>query len=183
MERFPELRDEELDEAQRRVAEAIAAGPRGTVLGPFPPLLHSPGLADRVQSLGAYVRFESPIPEDLKELAVLVTARHWTAQFEWYAHSRLALKAGVRPEVVAAIAEGRRPEGLSPAEAAVYDFCRELHGGRRVSDAMFERALAHMGRRGVMDLVGLCGYYALIAMVLNVAEVPAPEGEPPLGGV
>jgi 4-carboxymuconolactone decarboxylase len=179
--RFPELRDEELDGEQRRVAAAIRGGPRGGLAGPFVPLLYNPMLADRVQSLGAHLRFECSLPEDLKELAIIVTARHWTAQFEWYAHRRLALAAGISDEIVAAIAEDRRPDDLSPERAAVYDFCIELHEEGRVSAPTFQRALDHLDHGRVMELIGLCGYYTLIAMVLNVAEVPIPDGEPTLG--
>ena len=180
MVRFPELRDEELDAEQQRVAAAIIGGPRGSLPGPFVPLLHNPALADRVQSLGAYFRFECALPADLKELAVLVTARHWTAQFEWYAHSRFALDAGLGEETVAAIAEDRRPGHLSPARAAIYDFCVELHRQGQVSDPTFQRALEYLDRRSLMDLIALCGFYTLIAMVLNVAQVAVPEGQPPL---
>jgi len=180
MARFPEFRDEELDDEQRRVAAAIRGGPRGGLPGPFVPLLHNPSLADRVQTLGAYLRYGCSLPDDLKELAIIVTARHWTAQYEWYLHSRFAVEAGISAEIVAAIAEDRRPDGLSPVQAAVYDFCIELHEEGRVSDAMFQRALDLMDRRRLIDLIGLCGYYTLIAMVLNVAEVPIPDGEAPL---
>jgi 4-carboxymuconolactone decarboxylase len=182
--RFPELRDEELDDEQRRVAAAIRGGPRGGLSGPFVPLLYAPMLADRVQSLGAHLRFESSLPEDLKELAIIVTARHWTAQFEWYFHRPLALAAGISDDIVAAIAEDRRPDDLSPVRAAAYDFCIELHEEGRVSAPTFQRALDHLDRGCLMELTGLCGYYSLIAMVLNVAEVPIPDDEldePPLG--
>lgn len=180
MARFPKFRDEELDDEQRVVAAAIRGGPRGGLPGPFVPLLHSPRLADRVQSLGVYLRYECSLPADLKELAIIVTARHWTAQFEWYAHSRFALEAGISAEIVAAIAEDRRPDGLSPVRAAIYDFCIELHEEGRVSNETFRRALDQLDHRSVMDLVGLCGYYTLIAMVLNVAEVPIPQDAMPL---
>jgi 4-carboxymuconolactone decarboxylase len=183
MARFPEIPEAERSAAQRQVADAILAGPRGAIVGPFLPLFHSPGLCQHVQRLGAYVRFEYPLPEDVKELAILVTARHWSAQFEWYAHRRLALKAGLDPRIIEAIAERRRPDGMSPMQAAVYDFASELHRERRVSDATFARAAEHLDRRSLMDLVGLCGYYALIAAVLNVAEVPVPEGAPELEDV
>jgi 4-carboxymuconolactone decarboxylase len=143
-------------------------------------VMSSTSSCQHVQRLGAYVRFEHPLPEDVKELAILVTARHWSAQYEWYAHRRLALKAGLEPQIIEAIAERRRPDGMSPMQAAVYDFASELHRERRVSDATFARAAEHLDRRSLMDLVGLCGYYALIAGVLNVAEVPLPEGVPPL---
>jgi 4-carboxymuconolactone decarboxylase len=179
--RLPPLDEAGLTEAQRRVAQAIASGKRGGVRGPFHALLRSPELADRVQRLGAYLRYESALDPRLAELAILVTARHWGAQYEWHAHRPIAIGAGLAPEVADAIAAGLRPEALAHDEAAVYDFCRELHEGKGVGDATWERALARLGERGVVDLVGLCGYYALIAMVLNAARVPMPPGvEPPL---
>jgi len=178
--RFPELAAAERSAAQQRVADAILAGPRGAIVGPFLPLLHSPELCQHVQRLGAYVRFECPIPTHLKELAILVTARHWNAQFEWYAHRRLALEAGLDPRIIDAIAERRRPDGMSAAQAAVYDFARELQRERQVSDATFARAAEHLDRQSLIDLVALCGYYGLIAMVLNVALVPVPAGAPAL---
>jgi 4-carboxymuconolactone decarboxylase len=178
--RFPEIAAAERSAAQQQVADAILAGPRGAIIGPFLPLFHSPELCQHVQRLGAYLRFECPIPEALKELAILVTARRWSAQFEWYAHRRLALEAGLDPRIIEAIAEHRRPDGLSAAQAAVYDFASELHSDGRVSDSTFARAAEHLDRRSLIDLVALCGYYSLIAMVLNVAEVPVPEGAPEL---
>jgi 4-carboxymuconolactone decarboxylase len=178
--RFPEIAEAERSPAQQQVADAILAGPRGAIVGPFLPLFHSPELCQHVQRLGAYVRFECPIPEEVKELAILVTARQWSAQFEWWAHRQLALKAGVKPEIIEAIAARRRPDGMTAVQEAVYDFANELHRERRVSDATFARAVEHLDRRCLMDLVGLCGYYTLIAMVLNVAEVPLPDGAPAL---
>jgi 4-carboxymuconolactone decarboxylase len=180
--RFPEIAEAERSAAQQRVADALASGPRGAVFGPFVPLLHSPEMCQHAQRLGAYIRFECPIPDDLKELAILVTARHWSAQFEWWAHRKLALKAGLDPEIIEAIAARRRPEGMSAVQTAVYEFASELHRERQLSDATFARAAEHLDRRSLMDLVGLCGYYTLIAMVLNVAEVPVPDGEPELEG-
>lgn len=180
MTRFPEIAAAERSAAQQRVAEAILSGPRGAIVGPFEPLLHSPELCQHVQRLGAYLRFECPIPADLKELAILVTARHWSAQFEWYAHRRLALEAGLDPRIIEAIAARRRPDGMSPVQAAVYDFASELQREGRVGDAAFARAAEHLDRQSLIDLVALCGYYGLIAMVLNVALVPVPEGAPEL---
>jgi 4-carboxymuconolactone decarboxylase len=178
--RFPEIAAAERSAAQQRAAEALLAGPRGAIIGPFLPLFHSPELCQHVQRLGAYIRFECPMPEDLKELAILVTARRWSAQFEWDAHRRLALEAGLDPRIIEAIAARRRPDGMSAAQAAVYDFASELQRDGRVSDSIFARAGEHLDRRSLIDLVALCGYYALIAMVLNVAEVPVPEGAPEL---
>ena len=179
--RLPPIPESELNEAQRRVRDGIASGPRGGVRGPFDALLRSPELADRMQRLGAYVRFESSLPPPLSELAILVTARHWGAQYEWYAHRRLAEKAGLAPAVADAIAEGRCPAALEADEAAVVDFCRELHETKHVSDAAWNAALGRFGERGVIDLIGTCGYYGAVSMVLNAARVPMPEGvAPPL---
>jgi 4-carboxymuconolactone decarboxylase len=179
--RLPPIPESELSEAQRRVRDGIASGPRGGVRGPFDALLRSPELADRLQKVGAYVRFESSLPAPLSELAILVTARHWGAQYEWWAHRRLAEKAGLAPAIADAIAEGRRPGALQEDEAAVYDFCRELHETKSVSDAAWNVALARFGERGVIDLIGTCGYYGAVSMVLNAARVPLPEGvAPPL---
>jgi len=171
----------DMSEAQRRVYDAIVAGPRGGVRGPFDALLRSPGLADRMQKLGACVRFETSLAPRLSELAILVTARHWGAQYEWYAHRRLAEQAGLAPEIADAIAAGRRPAALDPDEAAVYDFARELHETKNVGDAAWGAALERFGERGVIDLIGTCGYYTLVSMVLNATRHPLPEGvAPPL---
>ncbi|MBW8268938.1 carboxymuconolactone decarboxylase family protein [Caldovatus aquaticus] len=179
--RFPPIPPERMSPEQRAVAEAIASGPRGSLRGPFNALLRSPVLADRFQRLGEYLRFRSAIPPALNELAILIAAREWTAQYEWYAHHRLAMQAGLSPAIAEAIAQGRRPEGMSEDEALVYDFCTELHRTRTVSDATFERARARFGEQGVVDLIGVSGYYVAVAMVLNVAQVPLPEGvAPPL---
>src|SRR5215471_11997158 len=135
--RFKPLPPEQMTAEQTRVAQALTQGPRGGVRGPFLALLRIPALADRVRALGDYVRFESALPPPLSELAILVVARFWTAQYEWYAHSRHAVKAGVDPSVPEAIAEGKRPPKLSADEALVYDFCSELLNARDVSDKTF----------------------------------------------
>jgi 4-carboxymuconolactone decarboxylase len=179
--RLPPILESELSDAQRRVRAGIVAGPRGGVRGPFDALLRSPELADRLQKVGAYVRFENSLPARLNELAILVTARHWGAQYEWYAHRRLAEQAGLAPAIADAIAEGRRPAALDPDEAAVVEFCRELHETKHVSDAAWNAALERFGERGVIDLIGTCGYYTVVSMVLNATQHPLPEGvAPPL---
>jgi 4-carboxymuconolactone decarboxylase len=179
--RLPPIPESELSEAQHRVRDEIASGPRGGVRGPFDALLRSPELADRLQKLGAYVRFENSLPAPLAELAILVTARHWGAQYEWYAHRRLAEKAGLAPAVADAIAEGRRPTSMDVDEAAVVNFCRELHETKHVSDATWSMALDRFGERGVVDLIGTCGYYGAVSMVLNATRHPLPAGvAPPL---
>ncbi len=177
--RFPPIPPERMTPEQRQAAEAIAGGPRGGVRGPFNALLRSPALADRFQRVGEYLRFNSSIPAALNEFAILIAAREWSAQYEWYAHHRLAMQAGLSPAIAQAVAEGRRPEGMSADEALVHEFCTELHRSRTVSDATFERARDRFGEQGVVDLLGVSGYYVAVAMVLNVAQVPLPEGVPP----
>jgi 4-carboxymuconolactone decarboxylase len=177
--RFPPLTPEEVTPAQREVADAIASGPRGGLRGPFQAWLRSPELAGRLQKVGEYLRFHSTVPRRLNELAILITARAWDAQFEWYAHHRLALEAGLDPAVAADIAEGRRPATMQPDEAVVYDFCSELRATRRVSDATLAAALALLGEQGVIDLIAVSGYYDIVSMTLNVAEVALPDSLPP----
>src|SRR5262245_4120678 len=137
--RFPPLDPAAMTPDQKRVAEAIASGPRGGLRGPFQAWLRSPELADRLQKVGEYLRFSSSLPPRLNEFAILITARAWTAQFEWYAHHRLAMAAGLKPEIAADLAEGRRPAGMADDEAAIYDFCTELRATTRISDATLAR--------------------------------------------
>ena len=178
--RFKELTPETMTPEQRRVAEAIQSGPRGAGLrGPFNALLRSPELADCVQKVGEYVRFRTSIPQRLNELAIIIAGRRWTAQYEFYAHRRLALQAGLKPEIVDAVADGRRPDAMQDDEAIVYDFATELLHTGGVSEPVYQRALDRFGERGVIDLVGAAGYYTLVSLVLNVARVPLPPGETP----
>ena len=146
---------------QRRVADAIASGPRGSIRGPFKALLHSPELADRVQKLGEYIRFQSVLPRRLNELAILVTARRWTAQFDWYVHHRLAMEAGLDPAIAAAIRRGEWPEDVSEDEVAVHDFAHQLVHTGEVDDARFDAVVARFGEQGAVDLIAACGYYSL----------------------
>ena len=179
--RFPTLAPEAMTPEQTEAAEAIMSGPRKSLGGPFNAWLRSPALADRLQRVGAYLRFETSLPHRLNEFAILITARHWGAQFEWYAHHRLALQAGLDPAVATDLAEGRRPAGMKADETAVYDFCTELRRDRQVSDAAFAAAKAALGEQGVVELIAVSGYYDLVSMTLNVAQVPLPDGvEPPL---
>ena len=179
MPRLGEIDRTRLTDEQRRVADRIRSGPRGGLAGPFWPWLRSPELADRAQKLGEQVRFNSTLSPRLFELAVIVTARHWQAQFEWYAHAPLARKAGLGEEIIAAIQAGTRPQFAAADEAAVYDFATELYARRRVGDAAYAAALAHLGERGVVELVGILGYYALVSMTLNVFGIAVPQGAPP----
>ena len=178
--RFKQLDKSEMTDAQRKAYEAIISGPRGGARGPFNALLRSPDLADRVQRVGEYVRFKSSLPARLNELAILVVARYWTAQYEWYAHRQLALAAGLDAGIADAIAEGRRPGNMKDDEAAVYDFCKELHEKKSVGDAAYKAVLDKFGEGGVVDLIGASGYYTMVSMILNVDRHPLPEGVAPL---
>lgn len=179
--RFKPLVESEMTEAQQKAARDLASGQRGRLNpdGPNALLLRSPELMSRTQRVGEYLRYNSSLPLRLNEFAILVTACHWNAQMEWLAHHSLALKAGLSPEVAADLAQGKRPAGMKDDEAIIYQFCTELHETKRVSDATFKAMLDQFGERGVMDLIGLTGYYTMLAMVLNVAQQPLPGGVPP----
>lgn len=134
-------------------------------------------LGDRLQKVGEYIRFNTSIPLRLNEFAILITARHWTSQYEWYAHLPLALKAGLDPRIADELAMNKRPAGMKEDEAAVYDFCIQLHRDKKVSDAAYKRAVTLFGEKGVVDLIGVSGYYTAVSMTLNVAEVAVPPGQ------
>jgi 4-carboxymuconolactone decarboxylase len=178
-ERFRPLQPEEMTAEQKAVYDAIVSGPRKSAQGPFNAWLRSPDLAGRLQKVGEYVRFKTVLPHRLNEFAILITARHWTAQFEWYAHYPLALKEGMEPGVLADLAAGKRPRGMTKEEAVVYQFCTELHRRKHVTDKTFRAAVAAFGEQGVIDLIGVSGYYDVVSMTLNIAEVPLPPGEKP----
>ena len=178
--RFPPLTDEQMTEEQRAVVEAIQAGPRGAGLrGPFNALLRSPVLCDLVQRVGAYVRFGTSLPAPLNELAICMAGRKWGAQYEFYAHRLLGIDAGLNPAILDAVALGRRPADMSSDETIVYEFVTDLLSTGHVTDARYGAAMDRFGERGVMDMVGAVGYYSLVSMVLNVAQVPLPEGVEP----
>ena len=179
--RFPKLTPEQMTAAQREVAAEITAGPRGEVRGPFIALIHNPELAGKLQKLGEQLRWKGKLPPQLKELAVLVTARRWTCQHEWVMHSKLALEGGLSKEAVEAIAANRAPSKMSDEERAVYAFCREVHASGRAGDATFAAIERRFGLDGTLELIALNGYYTLMAMVLNNAGLPLPGNvEPPL---
>ena len=165
---------EQLSEAQRAAAQAVIDGPRGALYGPFVPLLRSPALMTAAQQMGEYLRYRSALGTRLSELAILVTARQWDQQVEWAIHAPIAAGEGVAAAAIAAIASGQRPEALPVDEALVHDFCVELQRDRAVSDATYAAALEAFGEQGVVDLMGLCGYYTFLAMVMNGARTPAP---------
>ena len=176
MPRYQELGEARMDEAQRRIFNDCKAGPRGAVPPPVHVWLRSPGLADNVHKLGAHVRFGTQFTPLQTEIAILMTARYWTAQFEWAAHVRLAREAGLPQDVIDAIAERRTPAFSDPDEQLVYDFCRDYYDDHRVDDATYERVVARFGDKGIVDLAGLIGYYSFVSVTLNVFEVPTPPG-------
>jgi 4-carboxymuconolactone decarboxylase len=178
MARMPDLDPAKLSPEQRKVYDAILAGPRGHVVGPLRVWLQSAELADRAQALGAFCRFGTSLPPRLSELAILVTGAHWRAAFEWHAHAPMGLKAGLDAAAIEAIRVGQKPGLTKSDEIAVYDFARELLETRKVSDATYARAVAALGQTGVVELVGILGYYGLISMTINAFEVPLPEGAP-----
>lgn len=179
--RFPKLTSEEMTPAQREVAAEITAGPRGEVRGPFIAWIHHPELARRLQALGEQLRWKSTLPPQLIELAVLICARRWACQHEWFMHEKLAREAKLDPGIIDSLSRNERPKNLSADQASVHDFCKDLHASGRAGDAAFEAVRARFGLEGALELVALSGYYSLMAMVLNTAGMPLPGGaQPPL---
>ncbi len=173
-----EIDPDALSPAQRAVHDAILAGPRGRVEGPLRVWLLSPGLADKAQALGAFCRYGTTLPARLSELAILTTGAFWRSGFEWAVHAPIAAAAGLDPMVIEAIRRGDTPAFARPDEAAVHAFARELHMDHAVCDATYARAVDALGVQGVVDLVGILGYYTLISMTINAFRVPLPDGAP-----
>jgi 4-carboxymuconolactone decarboxylase len=176
--RMPPIPTDKMTDAQRKVATEIAAGPRGKVEGPYWPIIRSPGLTESLQKVGEYYRYRCPLDRKLNEMAALMAARAWTQQFEWDVHILQALDAGLKKDIALAIAEGRRPAGMAEDEAILYDFVMELLINKGISDPTYARTVAKFGESGVIDIVGIVGYYTLLAMVMNVARTPLLEGRP-----
>jgi 4-carboxymuconolactone decarboxylase len=176
-ERMAEIPLDKMSSAQRAVADAIMSGPRGGLRGPFNAWLRSPVLADRLQKVGEYVRFNTSLDKRVNEMAILMTAQAWGSQYEWYAHAPLAIKAGLDPDIVAAIGAGRKPEKMNDDEAVVWEFTTQLRRDHGVDDAIYARALEKFGEQGIMDLIAVNGYYDVVSMTLNVAHVAPPAGE------
>ncbi len=177
--RMPPIPADKLTDAQRKAIEEFKAARSAEISGPFVPLLRSPEVMTRARAMGDYLRYKSALPPRLSEFVILLTARRWTQQYEWNAHQPLALKGGVTAEVVTAIAEGRRPEHMAADEDAVYTLVEEIDRNRSVSDATYSRAIAAVGEQGVIDTLGLVGYYSMLAMVMNTARTPMPAGATP----
>ncbi|HMF97432.1 MAG TPA: carboxymuconolactone decarboxylase family protein [Vicinamibacterales bacterium] len=177
--RFKPLTYDEMSPAQKTMFEHLLAGPRGGANGPFNVLLRSPEIGDLAQEFGAATRFKSSLPQRLYELAILVTARHWTSQFEWQAHHRSALQAGLSPAIADAIAAGRRPAVMQKDEEAIYNFCSELLADKQVSDATFAAVKNAFGERGVVDVIAVTGWYNTVSMLLNVDRYPVADNTQP----
>ena len=178
--RFKTISPEHWTDAQRRVAEALAKSPRGSVRGPYVPLIYSPELADRMRHLGDFIRFEGVLPPRLREIVIYTVARHWSVEFMFAVHRQMAAEFGIEPAIVDAIAHGRRPLTLSPPEEAAYDAARDLLRTARIGDATFAALRQHFDERGVIELVAFVGYYTSLAMVLNTAGIEPPPGAPRL---
>jgi 4-carboxymuconolactone decarboxylase len=175
-ERLPRIPPAKLNAAQKKAAAEISAGPRKDVRGPFVPMIRSPGLTSPTQALGAYIRWGAKVPFRLAEFAGLMAARDWSCQYEWAVHVPHALRGGLSQDTIDALAECRRPEKMKKDEAIVYDFVNELLRNRSVSDTTYVRAVKYFGEESVVDLVGVVGYYAMIAMLMNVARTAPPKG-------
>ena len=177
--RMPEIPADKMTDAQKKAAEEFAAG-RGTpVFGPFVPLLRSPEVMLRAKAMGDYLRYKSTLPPKVSEYAILITARHYSQEYEWSVHYPIAVKAGVNPDLLSALADGRRVKGVYETDQLIYEFVSELLENKCVCDTTYHWAVSKIGEQGVIDLVGLVGYYSMLALVLNTARTPLPKGEKP----
>jgi 4-carboxymuconolactone decarboxylase len=174
--RFKPLTFDQMTPEQKTMTTNLLNGPRRGMGGPFNVLLRSPEMGDLAQKLGEYARFRPAVPAKLRELAIIVTARHWTSHYEWYAHRRAAASAGLSESIITAIAERKRPTGMQPDEEAVYNFANEMLETKQVSDATFKAVVDRFGEKGAVDIIGVMGYYQLVSMLLNVDRYPLPNG-------
>jgi 4-carboxymuconolactone decarboxylase len=178
--RFPQLPADKMTDVQKKVVADIVAGPRGSFVGPFVPLLRSPDLEARLQKVGEYLRYNAAIGRRNTEFVILITARNWSQQFEWGQHAVIAQKEGIQPAKISAIADGRRPADMTDEEEMLYNFADELLRNKSVSEPTFARVKAKFGEQGVIDMTGLMGYYTTLAMIMNVAQTPGEAGAPRL---
>ncbi len=182
--RMPPIPADKLTDAQKKAIEEFRAARSAEISGPFVPLLRSPEVLSRARAMGDYLRFRSSLPPRLSEFVILLTARRWTQQYEWNAHEPLARQGGLRSEIVRAVADGRRPDAMAEDEDAVYTLWDEVQRNQSASDATYARAVGKVGEQGVIDVLGITGYYTMLAMVMNTARTPLPEGvKPPLASL
>lgn len=173
--RLPTIAPQDYTPEQKAAAQAFEQARHTPVFGPFEPLMHSPEVMSQARAMGDYLRYHSAIGNTLSELVILITARAWTQDYEWYVHYPIALKAGVRKEIALAIRDGRYPEGMSEDETMIYAFSTELQRNQRVSDATYNKVEKRFGKKGVVDLVGINGYYTFLAMQMNTAQYAIPK--------
>jgi len=175
--RFAPLKAEELDPAQKAFADAIAAPPRHAKFTnpPYRAYIRSPDLAPRLTSVAEYLRWNTSLPPRLSEMAILITARQWTAQYEWFAHYPLAIKGGLDPKVAGDIAAGKRPESMKDDEAALYDLAMALYRDKKVPDAIYKAALDKFGERGIIEIIAIMGFYDITSMTLITMQATAPN--------
>ncbi len=176
--RMPPIPADKMTDAQKEAAAEIMSGPRKAVVGPFIPLMRSPDLMNRLQKVGEYLRYNTKLGSNISEFIILQMARHMTQQFEWDSHVDLARKAGVKEETITAIAQGRRPSGLTADEEMVYEFVSEIRQHQSVCDATYAPVVKRFGEQGIIDIAALCGYYTTLGYVMNVARTPLPPGRP-----
>ncbi len=174
--RLPPLPEAQWSEAQRACAQEIIRGPRGAVIEPFIPLLRSPELCTHAQRMGEYLRYRSAIGLRLSELAILVTARHWSQPVEWAIHAPIAIREGIDQAIVLAIGHGQAPRFVQADEQVVYQFATQSLADKRVDDATWAAATTHLGEHGVVDLLGIIGYYSMLSVVMSGAQTPTPAG-------
>ena len=177
---MPPIPEDQMTPEQRAGVEEFRRARKTTNFrGPFVPLLRSPEMLSRARNVGDYVRFNSALPPRLSEFVILITARHWTQNYEWNAHASIAEREGLESSIVAAVADGRRPESMSGDEAVIYDFCTELLQTQGVSDPTYAQMILHFKEIGVIDTIGIIGYYSMLAMVMNTARTPLRDGAQP----
>jgi 4-carboxymuconolactone decarboxylase len=177
--RLPPIAEEKLTDAQKKAAAEFLIDRKQAVFGPFVPLSRSPQLMVSAARLGSYLRFGNSLPRDVSEFAILLQSRRWTQQYEWYVHAADGKTAGLSDAIIQAVADGRRPENMSEGQEIVYEFSTELNDFHSVTDRTYARMVSKFGEQGMMDLIGLNGYYSLISMVLNVGRTPLPPGNAP----
>src|SRR4051794_5686763 len=182
--RMPPIPADRLTDAQKKAIEEFKTARSADISGPFVPLLRSPEVMSRARALGDYLRYKSSLPPRLSEFVILLTARQWTQQYEWHAHAPLAIQGGLRAEIVKAIAERRRPAAMAGDEEAVYALWDGVQRNQSVTDATYARAVGKIGEQGVIDVLGITGYYTMLAMVMNTTRTPLPDGvKPPLAAI
>jgi 4-carboxymuconolactone decarboxylase len=177
--RMPPIPAEKMTDDQKKAIAEFRAARGAELSGPFVPMLRSPEVMSRARAMGDYLRYKSALPPKLSEFVILITARQWTQQYEWHTHYQIALNAGLNPMVAKDVAEGRRPENMAADEEILYDLIMELDRNKSVSDATYARAVTKFGEQGVIDTVGIVGYYTLLAMVMNTTRTPIPPDAKP----